>query len=586
MDGAIGVFILDVQVKQAEESATKIESELKDLKETLSNIEGARPFDQLTATDVINARPEIAKAIEEMVKKGKWSLPGYDEKFGSTYAMMWCMLTVYRPCPRLIDGTTDVDQYDQPAILTHPSAPWRDGVLGRAAAAVRTPPNDVRACVRRGRGPRAWAGRRARRAARAALAWGRAAVYATWPMWRARRAKLVIDRARIGRSVGSSRDDSSCEEGIRAMPGQFSGLHGSSPFGGNVTAEDDFPPGFNLARRTSVSAESMSPRVGEISGRAPRAQTPKTESQEQRIHAAVSQNLIFRHLEPEQYQAALLALEEVHKQPGDIVIKQGDQGDYFYIVESGELDVYLQPPGTSPNDALAAPPDRLGNKVVTYGPGATFGELALLYMQPRAASIVATAPCTLWALDRVTFRSILAETNLTRRDLIASFLRQVPLLQHLNDAECERVLDAIEIQDFNPGEVVVREGDMGTHFFLVVNGVAEVLKAGESGAPVTRLQRGDYFGELALMHRAPRAATVRAAAQANMGQLRVAALEEQAFTRLLGPLAGIMARHAETHYHQEGAAPAAAPNTPSKTGQGLLDIPSVGQAPGSPRSGV
>ncbi|WFD03700.1 hypothetical protein MOBT1_002394 [Malassezia obtusa] len=437
-------------VKQAEESATKIESELKDLKETLSNIEGARPFDQLTATDVINARPEIAKAIEEMVKKGKWSLPGYDEKFGR----------------------------------------------------------------------------------------------------------------------------------------QFSGLHGSSPFGGNVTAEDDFPPGFNLARRTSVSAESMSPRVGEISGRAPRAQTPKTESQEQRIHAAVSQNLIFRHLEPEQYQAALLALEEVHKQPDDIVIKQGDQGDYFYIVESGELDVYLQPPGTSPNDALAAPPDRLGNKVVTYGPGATFGELALLYMQPRAASIVATAPCTLWALDRVTFRSILAETNLTRRDLIASFLRQVPLLQHLNDAECERVLDAIEIQDFNPGEVVVREGDMGTHFFLVVNGVAEVLKAGESGAPVTRLQRGDYFGELALMHRAPRAATVRAAAQANMGQLRVAALEEQAFTRLLGPLAGIMARHAETHYHQEGAAPAAAPNTPSKTGQGLLDIPSVGQAPGSPRSGV
>ncbi|WFD41513.1 ATP synthase d subunit [Malassezia psittaci] len=70
-------------IQQAEEAAAKIETELKDLKETLSNIENARPFDQLTATDVINARPEIAKAIEEMVKKGKWSLPGYEEKFGS-----------------------------------------------------------------------------------------------------------------------------------------------------------------------------------------------------------------------------------------------------------------------------------------------------------------------------------------------------------------------------------------------------------------------------------------------------------------------------------------------------------------------
>ncbi|WFD28214.1 ATP synthase d subunit [Malassezia nana] len=70
-------------VKQAQESAAKLEAELKDLKATLGNIEGARPFDQLTTGDVLQARPEIAKTIEEMVKKGKWTVPGYDEKFGS-----------------------------------------------------------------------------------------------------------------------------------------------------------------------------------------------------------------------------------------------------------------------------------------------------------------------------------------------------------------------------------------------------------------------------------------------------------------------------------------------------------------------
>ena len=57
-----------VAVKQAQESSAKLEAELKDLKETLNNIEGARPF-------------------EEMVKKGKWTVPGYDEKFGNLAIM-------------------------------------------------------------------------------------------------------------------------------------------------------------------------------------------------------------------------------------------------------------------------------------------------------------------------------------------------------------------------------------------------------------------------------------------------------------------------------------------------------------------
>ena len=72
-----------VQVKQAEESSVKIEAELKDLKATLDNIESARPFEQLSTRDIIRARPEIGVTVAEMVKKGKWTLPGYEEKFGS-----------------------------------------------------------------------------------------------------------------------------------------------------------------------------------------------------------------------------------------------------------------------------------------------------------------------------------------------------------------------------------------------------------------------------------------------------------------------------------------------------------------------
>lgn len=74
-------------VEQAEASVKKIDSELVSLKATLENIAQARPADQLTATDVIKAKPEIQATISEMVKNGKWNVPGYYEKFGSLAAI-------------------------------------------------------------------------------------------------------------------------------------------------------------------------------------------------------------------------------------------------------------------------------------------------------------------------------------------------------------------------------------------------------------------------------------------------------------------------------------------------------------------
>ncbi|KDE09349.1 F-type H+-transporting ATPase subunit D [Microbotryum lychnidis-dioicae p1A1 Lamole] len=73
-------------VASAKETANKIDSELGDLKSTLKNIEDARSFDELTLDDVAKARPEITKAVETMLKKGKWTVPGYTEKFGNLNA--------------------------------------------------------------------------------------------------------------------------------------------------------------------------------------------------------------------------------------------------------------------------------------------------------------------------------------------------------------------------------------------------------------------------------------------------------------------------------------------------------------------
>ncbi|KAK6586535.1 hypothetical protein PZA11_001592 [Diplocarpon coronariae] len=69
-------------VKSAEETKGRVDLELKDLAATLKNIEEARPFDELTVDEVAAARPDIDEKTSQLVSKGRWSVPGYKEKFG------------------------------------------------------------------------------------------------------------------------------------------------------------------------------------------------------------------------------------------------------------------------------------------------------------------------------------------------------------------------------------------------------------------------------------------------------------------------------------------------------------------------
>jgi cAMP-dependent protein kinase regulator len=67
--------------------------------------------------------------------------------------------------------------------------------------------------------------------------------------------------------------------------------------------------------------------------------------------------------------------------------------------------------------------------VKTYGPGDSFGELALLYDAPRAATIKASTDCILWTMDRSTFRTILMASTRKKRNLYEDYLQNVPLLK-------------------------------------------------------------------------------------------------------------------------------------------------------------
>ena len=72
-----------------------------------------------------------------------------------------------------------------------------------------------------------------------------------------------------------------------------------------------------------------------------------------------------------------------------------------------------------------------------YGSGDTFGELALLYNCPRAASVVTVVGGECWALDRAYFRNVLMASNMAAMDSAASFLKSVALFSPLTDEQRE-----------------------------------------------------------------------------------------------------------------------------------------------------
>lgn len=331
----------------------------------------------------------------------------------------------------------------------------------------------------------------------------------------------------------SVREPSKMSSSNSAPFGNFGGFHPSnrqSPSAGDDSAAP-LPTNYNLNRRTSVSAESLTPSSSHDGWQPP--QHAKTADQIARLRKSVSTNFLFSHLAEEQAIKVLSALQEKPiPKAGIKVITQGDVGDYFYVVERGSFDIFVNPSGR-----CEPGPDGFGTRVTSVGPGGSFGELALMYNAPRAATVISTETSTLWALDRVTFRRILMDAAFARRRMYESFLAEVPLLQTLTTYERSKVADALETVKFTAGSQIITEGAPGDDFFILESGTAEVYK-GKSDTCLKAYGKGDYFGELALLNDAPRAASVVAKTD-----VKVAKLGKNGFARLLGSVEGIMRRN-------------------------------------------
>lgn len=131
-----------------------------------------------------------------------------------------------------------------------------------------------------------------------------------------------------------------------------------------------------------------------------------------------------------------------------------------------------------------------------------------------------------------------------RRETYEEYLLHVPILGNLDRLERLKIADALETVTFADGVVIVREGEEGFNFYIILEGQVKITKDGTE-TPNSPLEPGQYFGELALINDEKRAATCTA-----IGVVRVATMDRHAFTRLLGPCKEIMSRKGYPGMHR------------------------------------
>ncbi|VDL90532.1 unnamed protein product [Schistocephalus solidus] len=178
---------------------------------------------------------------------------------------------------------------------------------------------------------------------------------------------------------------------------------------------------------------------------------------------------------------------EVQVNTGDEIIKRGDDGDKFYVVDSGKFYTEVNEDGVI-------------KRIAEYDGSGYFGELALIYNTPRFATVTAETSGTLWALDRDSFRAIIFNSAYLRWQCFEGLLKKVEIFKSLSPYQQSQLADALQTKTVDTSEVIIKESEPGNEVFFINNGAVQVYKEdGDKMIDLAKLKDGEYFVELALI---------------------------------------------------------------------------------------
>jgi ATP-binding cassette subfamily B protein len=279
------------------------------------------------------------------------------------------------------------------------------------------------------------------------------------------------------------------------------------------------------ARKKSVTPKPSRARPKKPAKRAPAGTKRATTARRGAIHP-VLRDLQMLEFMPDELRKLVAESFVLLSFPfGSLIVEEGEEADALFVLASGRARAVQR--GDSDEEVA----------LHVLQPGDTFGERGLLAEGPRTASVRASSEVEALRLDRSIFQALVRsypeiresfELHIRRMDL-ENFFRLYSAFTMLPSDALALLLRELRTIDVPRGRVVVREGQPpGPMYFVEEGRLRAYKKVGRRNTDVAFLRKGDFFGEVSVLKKSPREATVEAVTDA-----RLLALEPKTLSKLL-----------------------------------------------------
>lgn len=215
------------------------------------------------------------------------------------------------------------------------------------------------------------------------------------------------------------------------------------------------------------------------------------------IVALLHQVPIFRELDMASLEQLAANAAPTSFPAGSAIVTEGEPGDRFFVIESGQAQVLIH-----------------GLEVNRLGPGGDFGERALLRDTPRTATVVAVTDMHLQAIGREAFmEAMTGERGVSLRAAnvanapLPDLLAATPTFSRVSRESLQRLARGAQRRAVEEGSVLFEQGEHSDAVYVLLGGRVMLCEDGELRSV---LEPGEIFGELSVIHGAPRFAEAKA----------------------------------------------------------------------------
>lgn len=299
---------------------------------------------------------------------------------------------------------------------------------------------------------------------------------------------------------------------------------------------------------------------GATDGYVSKEPTPKTEKEKQFIVDALRANKNLQTVvslsDAQVHALAGTACKETVPSQFKLITHGDIQADYLYIVKEGKFRVITGQSSTLKRSQTSQSLRSGGSDVrrsraekgeeVTLAEGACFGEVALLYVTPRTATVQAMCNSVVWVIGRVEFKDIMKNSVDGEVERNVKYIEGVPILAKLAQDDKVKIAKAMQDLAFTKGDLIIKQGEEGDTLYILTDGKVAVFKDGKA---VKKLEASaekntcQIFGEHALLKDEPRTASIKVISDT----ASVLAMDRDSIGFVLGPLSELdQARSSQT----------------------------------------